>query len=108
MELPLPTGIDLTLSFTKTEQIAGRAKRPTFGEGGRYAGRARMVHRVSKRYGGVLAARRPRATRERPTVPPRPKSLWGSFQTARFFEFFTGGMWMASIHLQAGTNGVSP
>jgi hypothetical protein len=41
--------------------------------------------------GGVVTARRPRATRERPTVPPRAKSLFGAhFQTARFFEFFTG------------------
>src|SRR3984893_17933090 len=36
--------------------------------------------------GGVLAARRPRATRERPTVPPRDKSLWGSFPNRAIFR----------------------
>jgi ribosome assembly protein YihI (activator of Der GTPase) len=58
-------------------------------------------------------ARQPEASGERLTKRERLLTLLSQPEGARMMtanrrEFFTRGMWMASIHLQAGTNGVSP
>ena len=47
---------------------------------------------------GRWAARRPRATRERPSVPPRSKSLWRSFPNCAIFRIL-------HRHMSSGADG---